>query len=64
VNKQHLRAAIRRSRRAADMTQLKLALAIGRSPSYIAWFETGRNSPAADEIARMRAAIKAHRSAK
>lgn len=61
--RQQLRAAIRRARRAANMTQLELALRINRSPSYIAWFETGRNSPAADEIKRMRAAIAAHKAA-
>lgn len=42
------------------MSQLALALAIGRSPSFIAYFENGRNSPSKDEIAAMRAAIQAH----
>jgi transcriptional regulator with XRE-family HTH domain len=61
VKKQHPGLAIRRARRAVEMTQLELALAIGRVPSYITQFELGRNSPSAAEIARMRAAIKEHK---
>jgi transcriptional regulator with XRE-family HTH domain len=61
VKKQHPGLAIRRARRAVEMTQLELALAIGRVPSYITHFELGRNAPDASEIAAMRAAIKAHK---
>lgn len=54
----HPGQAIRRARRAAELTQLWLALQIGRSPSFITNFELGRIEVSRAEIAAMRAAIK------
>ena len=57
--KQHPGPAIRRARRAVEMTQLELAARINRSPAYICNFELGRINATPNEIAAMRAAMKA-----
>jgi hypothetical protein len=60
--KPHPGAVIRRARRAIEMTQRELGESIGRSLFYICTFELGRADAPPEEVAAMRAAIKARRA--
>jgi predicted transcriptional regulator len=63
VTKEHLGLAIRRARRAVEMTQAELAFQIGRSPAFINRFEYGTVEATPAEIERMRSAIEAREAA-